>query len=72
LVKIEAILDAVRTARERGFAVVDGELEEGLAESGPSGQKPSQAERCTFAMIEDATCLFPLLYIFFGGHCKKL
>ena len=30
LVKIEAILDAVRTARQRGFAVVDGELEEGL------------------------------------------
>ena len=30
LVKIEAILDAVRTARLRGFALIDGELEEGL------------------------------------------
>jgi IclR family transcriptional regulator, pca regulon regulatory protein len=30
LVKIDAILDAVRTAREKDFALVDGELEEGL------------------------------------------
>jgi len=30
LVRIDAILDAVRTARQRGFALVDGELEEGL------------------------------------------
>jgi len=30
LVKIEAILDVVRTVRQRGFALVDGELEEGL------------------------------------------
>jgi len=30
LVKVEAILDAVRRAREKGFALLDGELEEGL------------------------------------------
>jgi len=30
LVKIEAIFDVVRTVRQRGFALVDGELEEGL------------------------------------------
>jgi len=33
LVKIEAILDAVCTARQRGFAIADGELEEGLMEA---------------------------------------
>ena len=30
LIKVEAILDAVRTVREKGFALVDGELEAGL------------------------------------------
>lgn len=30
LVKIEAILDAVRKARQQGYALVNGELEEGL------------------------------------------
>jgi IclR family pca regulon transcriptional regulator len=30
LVRIEAILDVVRTVRQQGFALVDGELEEGL------------------------------------------
>jgi len=30
LVKIEAILDVVRTVRQQGFALIDGELEEGL------------------------------------------
>jgi IclR family pca regulon transcriptional regulator len=30
LVKIDAILEAIRHAREKGFALVDGELEEGL------------------------------------------
>ena len=30
LVRIDAILDAVRTARQRGFALVDGELGAGL------------------------------------------
>jgi IclR family pca regulon transcriptional regulator len=30
LVKIEAILEMVRTVRQKGFALVDGELEEGL------------------------------------------
>jgi IclR family pca regulon transcriptional regulator len=30
LVKVEAILVAVREARQTGYAVVDGELEEGL------------------------------------------
>ena len=30
LAAVEAILDAVRSARQKGFALVDGELEEGL------------------------------------------
>src|SRR5262249_14729889 len=30
LVRVDAILDAVRQAREKGFALLDGELEEGL------------------------------------------
>jgi IclR family pca regulon transcriptional regulator len=30
LIKVEAILDTVRTVREKGFALVDGELEAGL------------------------------------------